>query len=280
MLTLTDISFGYSKRRDVISNFSLKLAPGTVCGLLGKNGSGKTTLLYMICGLLKPRTGVIDYNGHKPFDRQVSFLDDIMIVPEEFDMPKVTLEEYVATNSIFYPKFNHGHLERMVTILDIAPDINLGQCSMGQKKKAFLAFALACNTSLLLLDEPTNGLDISSKRTFRKAVTASMTDDKTFIISTHQVHDVDAILDHVTIIDKEGVLLNESVCNIAEKLRFNFTNDSSRIANSLLALDAPGGANIIEYATPENSETSVNLESLFELAESHPEIVARLGLIS
>ena len=74
---------------------------------------------------------------------------------------------------------------------------------MGQKKKAFLAFALACNTSLLLLDEPTNGLDISSKRTFRKAVTASMTDDKTFIISTHQVHDVDAILDHVTIIDRE-----------------------------------------------------------------------------
>lgn len=204
MLTLTDISFGYSKRRDVIRNFSLRLAPGTVCGLLGKNGSGKTTLLYMICGLLKPRTGVIDYNGHIPFDRQVSFLNDIMIVPEEFDMPKVTLEEYVATNSIFYPKFNRGHLERMTTILDIAPDINLGQCSMGQKKKAFLAFALACNTSLLLLDEPTNGLDISSKRTFRKAVTASMTDDKTFIISTHQVHDVDAILDHVTIIDKEG----------------------------------------------------------------------------
>ncbi len=203
-----------------------------------------------------------------------------MIVPEEFDMPKVTLQEYADINSCFYPRFNRDHLERNITILDIAPDINLGQCSMGQKKKAFLAFALACNTSLLLLDEPTNGLDISSKRTFRKAVTASMTDDKTFIISTHQVHDVDAILDHVTIIDREGVLLNESIGNIAEKLRFSFTNDSARITSSLLALDAPGGANIIEYATPDNKETSVNLESLFELAESHPETVARLGLNS
>ncbi len=280
MLTLTDISFRYSRHRDVIRNFSLHLAPGTVCGLLGKNGSGKTTLLYMICGLLKPRTGVINFNGHIPFDRDVSFLNDIMIVPEEFDMPKVTLQEYADINSCFYPRFNRDHLERNITILDIAPDINLGQCSMGQKKKAFLAFALACNTSLLLLDEPTNGLDISSKRTFRKAVTASMTDDKIFIISTHQVHDVDAILDHVTIIDREGVLLNESIGNIAEKLRFSFTNDSARITSSLLALDAPGGANIIEYATPDNKETSVNLESLFELAESHPETVTRLGLNS
>ena len=137
MLTLTDISFGYSRHRDVIRNFSLHLAPGTVCGLLGKNGSGKTTLLYMICGLLKPRTGVINFNGHIPFDRKVSFLNDIMIVPEEFDMPKVTLQEYADINSCFYPRFNRDHLERNITILDIAPDINLGQCSEKESVPCF-----------------------------------------------------------------------------------------------------------------------------------------------
>ncbi len=170
----------------------------------------------MICGLLKPRTGVINFNGHIPFDRDVSFLNDIMIVPEEFDMPKVTLQEYADINSCFYPRFNRDHLERNITILDIAPDINLGQCSMGQKRKRSLLSPSHANTSLLLLDEPTNGLDISSKRTFRKAVTASMTDDKTFIISTHQVHDVDAILDHVTIIDRGSSSQHESIGNIAE----------------------------------------------------------------
>lgn len=278
MLTLTNVSFGYNKRRQVINDFSLKLESGTVCGLLGKNGSGKTTLLYMICGLLKPTTGTIDFNGKTPFMRSTDFLNDIMIVPEEFDLPRVTLKEYAEINAPFYPRFDREHLDRMLALFELPIDINLNKCSMGQKKKAFLAFALSCNTSLLILDEPTNGLDISSKRTFRKAIAASMSDEKTILISTHQVHDVDTILDHVTIIDSNGVLLNAPMMEISEKIRFGFTNDRLAAEGSLLLLEVPGGYNFAKEADPESDETDVNIETLFELAESQPHTIVRLGL--
>ena len=87
-------------------------------------------------------------------------------------------------------------------------DVNLGALSMGQKKKVYICIALAANTKYLFLDEPTNGLDILSKSLFRKVVVKGMSDDKTIIISTHQVHDVERLLDHVVIIDRNRVLLD------------------------------------------------------------------------
>ena len=99
-------------------------------------------------------------------------------------------------------------------------DINLGSLSMGQKKKVFMSFALATNTSLLLMDEPTNGLDIPGKSQFRKFIASGMSDDKTIVISTHQVRDIDKVLDHVLIMDESRVLLDESTSSICEKLFF------------------------------------------------------------
>ena len=88
--------------------------------------------------------------------------------------------------------------------------MNLGALSMGQKKKVFMSFALATNTSLLLMDEPTNGLDIPGKSQFRKFMASGMTDNKTIVISTHQIRDIDKMLDSVMIMDESRVLLNES----------------------------------------------------------------------
>ena len=99
-------------------------------------------------------------------------------------------------------------------------DIHLGELSMGQKKKAFMCFALATNTSLLVMDEPSNGLDIPSKSQFRKVIASGMTDEKSVIISTHQVRDIDSLLDHVVIIDGTLVLLNASVKTICDKVYF------------------------------------------------------------
>ena len=89
------------------------------------------------------------------------------------------------------------------------PKINLGALSMGQKKKVYMCIALAARTKLLLMDEPTNGLDIPSKSQFRKVVAQGMRDDQIVVISTHQVRDVETLLDHVTIIEQNAVLLNE-----------------------------------------------------------------------
>lgn len=217
----------------------------------------------------------IVYNGLNPEDRKTEFLSDVFIVPEEFMLPNVKLSEYVKVNAPFYPRFSMSDLENHLSTFELSADVHLGELSMGQKKRVFISFALACNTSLLILDEPTNGLDIPGKRLFRKAVLNGMTDDKTVVISTHQVYDVEKIIDHVVITDTDGVLLDASVMDVTTKLAFTYTGDRQRISEALIALDAPGGANIVEINNG-SQETDINLESLFELTRQNPAALARL----
>lgn len=265
MLQVNNITYSYGKKQPpVLRDYSLMVHSGTICGLLGRNGAGKSTLLYLIAGLLRPQMGNILYNGMAPQERKVEFLSDIFIVPEEFTLPNVTLRQFLDTTAPFYPKFSMNDLTQHLSTFELTPDVHLGNLSMGQKKRVFISFALACNTSLLILDEPTNGLDIPGKRLFRKAVLNGMTDDRTIIISTHQVYDVEKILDHVIITDSEGVMLDASMMDITRRWRFLFTPDRERASHALIALDAPGGYNIVEPADGEE-ETEVNLESLFEL---------------
>ena len=107
-----------------------------------------------------------------------------------------------------------------------------------------------------------------AKRNFRKAVAECMTDDKSILISTHQVYDVDKILDHVIITDRKGVLLDSSLIDVASRYRFNFTTDRDRAARALISLEVPGGFNIAEPLTDAADETEVNLETLFELVQA------------
>lgn len=276
MIAFKDVCFSYRRNVPVLSNLSLQIEPGTVCGLLGRNGVGKSTMLYLTAGLLRPRSGQVLCNGYIPSDRQVNFLNDIFIVPEEFDLPPITLDEYVRINSVFYPKFNMDLMHSILEIFALPGNINLGALSLGQKKKAFLSFALACNTSILLLDEPTNGLDITAKRMFRAAITAAMTDDKTIIISTHQVYDVENILDHVVIADNNRILLNRPMIDIQTKLRFGYTQDPEQAKRALFSIPMPGGFNVVEFLDDPDRETEVNLETLFELTNSNPELINQL----
>lgn len=276
MIAFKDVCFSYRRNVPVLSNLSLQIEPGTVCGLLGRNGVGKSTMLYLTAGLLRPRSGQVLCNGYIPSDRQVNFLNDIFIVPEEFDLPHITLDEYVRINSVFYPKFNLDLMHSILEIFALPGNINLGTLSLGQKKKAFLSFALACNTSILLLDEPTNGLDITAKRMFRAAITAAMTDDKTIIISTHQVYDVENILDHVVIADNNRILLNRPMIDIQTKLRFGYTQDPEQAKRALFSIPMPGGFNVVEFLDDPDRETEVNLETLFELTNSNPDLINQL----
>lgn len=276
MIAFKDVCFSYRRNVPVLSNLSLQIEPGTVCGLLGRNGVGKSTMLYLTAGLLRPRSGQVLCNGYIPSDRQVNFLNDIFIVPEEFGLPPITLDEYVRINSVFYPKFNLDLMHSILEIFALPGNINLGALSLGQKKKAFLSFALACNTSILLLDEPTNGLDITAKRMFRAAITAAMTDDKTIIISTHQVYDVENILDHVVIADNNRILLNRPMIDIQTKLRFGYTQDPEQAKRALFSIPMPGGFNVVEFLDDPDRETEVNLETLFELTNSNPDLINQL----
>lgn len=271
MIDINNITFGYGRRRKpVLSDFSLSIDAGGIYGLLGKNGAGKSTLLYLIAGLLSPQKGSITVAGADPRLRRPSTLADIFIVPEEFSLPSLRMEEFVRINKPFYPNFSAEDLKRHLTTFEMDPEMHLGALSMGQKKKAYMCFALACNTPLLLLDEPTNGLDIPGKSRFRQFIVSAMSDDRTVLISTHQVRDIDRILDHVIITDSNHVIYNESVAHTLNRLQFLTTTDKEEILSALYSRPAVDGCEIVTLNHDGEVETDINLELLFELALADP----------
>ena len=263
MIEVENLSFSYGRRKSkVLEDFSMKLDKGSVYGLLGKNGTGKSTLLYLMAGLLRPQTGNVLYKGVDVKKRYPDTLQDMFLVPEEFALPNVSLKQYVKLNAPFYPNFSDELLNACLRDFDMNEDIHLGELSMGQKKKAFMCFALATNTSLLMMDEPTNGLDIPSKSQFRKVIASGMSDDKAVIISTHQVRDIDSLLDHVLIMDGSKHLLNESVSTICEKLYFAEQGMNEPTEGALYVQPSVQGNSVIlpnEYG----EDSKLNLEILF-----------------
>ena len=223
MLKIENVTYGYNAMHNVLENFSLSYEEPGIYGLLGKNGTGKSTLLYLIMGLLRPKQGEITLNGANTQNRLPESLQEMFIVPEEYNLPSIPLPDYLKVLRPFYPNFDEQLMVKLLQEFDMLnvngatlnengiPQINLGALSMGQKKKVYMCIALAARTKLLLMDEPTNGLDIPSKSQFRKVVAQGMRDDQIVVISTHQVRDVETLLDHVTIIEQNAVLLNEKM---------------------------------------------------------------------
>ena len=209
MVNIQNIKFGYKSYQPVLDDFSLDFGKSGIYGLLGKNGTGKSTLLYLMMGLLRPQKGCVTIDGINATLRRPEVLQEMFLVPEEYDLPRISLRKYVKAIKPFYPRFSDELLERCLANFEMTSDVDLGSLSMGQKKKVYICVALATNTRYLLLDEPTNGLDILSKSQFRKVIIEGMNDEKTIIVSTHQVHDVERLLDHVCIIERNKVLLNE-----------------------------------------------------------------------
>ena len=275
MLQINEISFSYNKKfGDLFKDFSLNLEPGNVYGLLGKNGAGKSTLIYLMTGLLTPQAGAITFNGVNVRDRQPQTMSDIFLVPEEFELPNITLKKYVSINAPFYPRFSMEDMQRYLDIFEMGGDmdVKLNALSMGQKKKVFMAFAFATNTRVLIMDEPTNGLDIPSKSQFRKLITTGMNDDKMMLISTHQARDISDILDHVTIIDHNKVLLNTSFADVMRRLAFR----PMREGDQPIFVQQSAMGSLVAVPAREGEETKVDLEMLFNATIQAPEAINQL----
>ncbi len=264
MIDINNISFAYPGQNDkVFDHFNLKLNANNIYGLLGKNGTGKSTLLYLISGLLRPKEGSVTVDGYKSIDRRPEMLEEVFIVPEEFDLPAMTLDKYVSINEPFYPHFSREVLNSCLNDFELPASLSLQSLSMGQKKKVFMSFALAAGTRLLLMDEPTNGLDIPSKVQFRRVVANNMTDDRTLIISTHQVHDVESLLDHILILSKDKLLLDASVGDICERYTFEYRAPGSRTDDVLYSEPSVQGNAVITPRQAGTDETPLNLELFF-----------------
>ncbi len=276
MLQVENISFSYGRRKpEVLSDFSFSLEKGRVYGLLGKNGVGKSTLLYLMCGLLTPKHGRVMYHGLDVRRRLPETLRDMFLVPEEFDLPAVSLVQFVELNSPFYPNFSKEDMMTYLHLFEMDWNIHLGGLSMGQKKKVFMSFALATHTSLLLMDEPTNGLDIMAKSQFRKFIASGMSDERTIVISTHQVRDIDNVLDHVVIMNNSCVLLDESIARVTERLAFVESDSPALAEEALYKLPSVQGNSLL-LPNCEGVETKLNLELLFGAVLANPEKIKEL----
>ena len=264
MISVNNINFKYAGQKEqVFHNFSLQLNENNIYGLLGKNGTGKSTLLYLIAGLLRPSHGTVTIDGVLSTARRPEILQELFIVPEEFDMPAMSLDQYVKIHMPFYPNFSQEVLESCLKDFEMPTSMKLQSLSMGQKKKVFMSFALASGTRLLLMDEPTNGLDIPSKMQFRRVVANNMTDDRTLIISTHQVHDVESLLDHILILSQSQLLLDASVGDICNRYSFEYRTPGTADDDVLYSEPSVQGNAVICPRKEDMDETPLNLELLF-----------------
>jgi ABC-2 type transport system ATP-binding protein len=227
MIQIENLDFSYKKGKPIFNKLSLSLKPGHIYGLLGKNGSGKSTLLKSIAGLVFPGNGRCLINGIEASKRYVATLEDLYFIAENIYVPVLTPGQFLKSTAGFYPKFSLTDFYAYLKTFDVDPGQVMSSMSYGQQKKAIIAFGLATNASVLILDEPTNGLDIPSKVQFRKLIASVLNDDRCIIISTHQVRDLESLIDTILILDDHKIVVENTIDELMDKLVFGLFEDTT-----------------------------------------------------
>ena len=270
MIAINDLTFWYSKRNKIFEKLSLELDSGHIYGLLGKNGAGKTTLLKLISGLSFPKSGIVTLDGVIPGKREPGFLTGIFLVPEAISLPSLAPEKFAGIYGGFYPAFNIAQFREYMEKFEVDADKNISGMSNGQKKKTLIAFALAANTRYLFLDEPTTGMDIPSKAAFRSMVATSFSEERTIILSTHMVRDLESLIDSVIILENRKIILNRPLEKIARKLTFSHSALSPSAGEIIYSAKSELGPTTISLNSS-GIEGNVDLEALFNACITVPD---------
>ena len=280
MIEFRNVSFGYQRGKPLYEGLNLTLTPGSIYGLLGPNGAGKSTLLRLLSGLLFPKAGTIRVGRYSPGSRQPAFLEDLFLVPEEFYMPPVRIRQFVESNAPFYPRFDRTQMAGYIHEFGLTDSQKLDELSYGQKKKILIGFGLATNTAILLMDEPTNGLDIPSKSQFRRMVAGAVNENRTVMISTHQVRDLETLIDPIVILAERSrshmtVALKASVEEITARLWFGMVPELDKNRSILYSERAVGGYAIVAE-NPLGESSRLDLERLFNTVQAEPARISQL----
>ena len=269
MIEIKDLAFSYGKT-PVLKSITTTLEEGRIYGLLGENGVGKTTLLTLLCGLKKVCSGSITTDGENPFDRTPTLLQNQFYLPDEVLPVSMKAECFAKERGAFWPDYDHSKFLEIMKEFENDPAKKMNQMSAGQLKKTYISLALACGCKYIFMDEPTNGLDIPSKTQFRSAIMKYTSDDSTIVISTHQVRDLENIIDPIIILDRQDVLLNASVEEITGKLYFDYGTQLH--PESLYSEQLPGGF-IQVYPNATGEDSKINVEALFNAVHKNKELI-------
>lgn len=269
MIEIKDLAFSYGKT-PILKSITTTLEEGRIYGLLGENGVGKTTLLTLLCGLKKVCSGSITTDGENPFDRTPTLLQNQFYLPDEVLPIAMKAECFAKERGAFWPDYDHAKFLEIMKEFENDPAKKMNQMSAGQLKKTYISLALACGCKYIFMDEPTNGLDIPSKTQFRSAIMKYTSDDSTIVISTHQVRDLENIIDPIIILDRQDVLLNASVEEITSKLYFDYGTQLH--PESLYSEQLPGGF-IQVYPNTTGEDSKINVEALFNAVHKNKELI-------
>ena len=272
MIRIEKLGFSYGQV-PVLKNITMNLEPGKIYGLLGENGVGKTTLLTLLAGLKKPLQGSIDIDGSAPYSRTPQVLENQFYLADEMLPVPMKAAEYARITGEFWPNYKQDTFEEIMDLFENTSDKKMSEMSTGQLKKTYISLALALGCKYLFLDEPTNGLDIPSKAQFRSALMKYTGEDSTIVISTHQVRDLENIIDPIIILDRQDVLLNASLEEISRKLYFDYGTQLH--SESLYSEQLPGGF-IQVYPNAEGADSKVNIEALFNAVHHNKEFIKGL----
>lgn len=276
MIEVQNLSFTYSKKKNgIFNNLSLSMEGGHIYGLLGKNGAGKTTLLKLIAGLRFPQQGSCKVLGMESRKRNATMLEDIYFLTEEIWLPDTNIEDYLKMYAGAYPKFDTNIFDKCLREFEINSSEKLKSMSFGQKKKVAISFALATQCKILIMDEPTNGLDIPSKGQFRKLAAELITDDRCMVLSTHQVRDLESLIDRIIILDESRILLNQTTDDICDKLLFKTLMSIDNQPGILYNEFTPKGF-LAVFKNIDKVDSKLDLEVLFNFATQQPAVITQL----
>lgn len=268
MIHIRDLKFHYKKDVTILEEVTCNLPTGHIYGLLGLNGSGKTTMLKLIAGTLFPRAGSITVNDYTPGERKLDHLSNLYFVTDEVELPNWTISNILSVYAPLYPKFDTKYFFEILDKFQVDKRDNIKNLSYGQRKKVNIAFALASNVSLLLMDEPTNGLDIPSKTQFRKLIVQHLMEDRTIIISTHQIRDVHHLIDHLFIVKKHKLILDASLFALSEQ----FTFKQGQFTEALYSENNMGGT-LSLLLNKEKEDNPFDIEIFFNAVHENPTIL-------
>ena len=204
-----------------LDNVSVSVPRGCVFGLLGESGAGKTTFIHHIIGLLRPQKGTVRVLGRDPVKDPEGVLGRIGYLSEDRDLPGwMRIDELMRYTRGIYPQWDDAFADDLIQRLDLSPSQKIKTLSRGQRAKTGLVTALAHRPELLLLDEPSSGLDPIVRRHILSAVMRTIADEgRTVLFSSHLLHEVERVADHVCIIHRGKVVLCDKLTHILETHR-------------------------------------------------------------